>query len=307
MIDVEHLVKRYRGARHNAVDDVSFGVGTGEFFALLGPNGAGKTTTLSILTTTLAPTSGSLRIAGVDVRRDPAAVRRQIGIIFQHPSLDLNLSGEENIRLHAILYGVYPYRPAYRLMPAAYRRHIGDLAAVLGMESSLFQPVRKLSGGMRRKLEIIRGLLHRPRVLFLDEPTTGLDAASRRSLWAYLAEIRRRTDTTIILTTHYLEEVETADRILILNHGQVVAQGSPDQIKARMGGDSLELAAMDRAALRRELRRFNVQFAEHDHFVVYLDGRPPYEIVQALSTPLTLLRTRQANLEDSYLRLVGDA
>src|SRR5581483_3928521 len=149
--------------------------GTGELFALLGPNGAGKTTTISILTTTLAPTSGSVRIAGIDAHKDPAAVRRQVGIIFQNPSLDMNLSGEENIRLHAALYGLYPYRPSYWLMPAEYRKHIADLAAVLRMEADLDRPVRLLSGGMRRKLEIIRGLMHRPRVLFLDEPTTGLD------------------------------------------------------------------------------------------------------------------------------------
>src|SRR5213082_3937569 len=123
-VEVDDLVKRYRKAKVNAVDGISLRVEAGEFFALLGPNGAGKTTTISILTTTLAPTSGRVRIAGVDVRRDPAAVRRQIGIIFQNPSLDLNLSGEENVRLHAILYGLYPYRPAYRLMPAAYRRHV---------------------------------------------------------------------------------------------------------------------------------------------------------------------------------------
>src|SRR5215469_14647889 len=135
VVEVEQLVKRYRGAPRNAVDGVSFVVGTGEFFALLGPNGAGKTTTISILTTTLAPTSGRVCIAGVDARRQPAAVRRQIGIIFQNPSLDMNLSGEENIRLHALLYGLYPYRPSYRLMPAAYRRQIADMAAVLAMES----------------------------------------------------------------------------------------------------------------------------------------------------------------------------
>jgi ABC-2 type transport system ATP-binding protein len=201
VVEVERLVKRYRGASANAVDGISFQIDAGAFFALLGPNGAGKTTTLSILTTTLVPTSGRIRIAGVDVRQDPAAVRRQIGIIFQNPSLDMNLSGEENVRLHATLYGLYPYRPAYRLMPAAYRQHVADMAALLGVESAMFQPVHKLSGGMRRKLEIIRGLMHRPRVLFLDEPTTGLDAESRRSLWSYLAAIRRREETTIVLTT----------------------------------------------------------------------------------------------------------
>src|SRR5436309_12217272 len=231
-VEVERLVKRYRGAPHNAVDSISFGVGAGEFFAFLGPNGAGKTTTISILTTTLAPTSGSVRIAGVDARADPAAVRGQIGIIFQNASLDINLSGEENVRLHAILYGLYPYRPSYRLMPAEYRRHISDMAAVLAMESDMFRPVRKLSGGMRRKLEIIRGLMHRPRVLFLDEPTAGLDAASRRSLWDYLKIVRDRGDVTIFLTTHYLEEAEVADRICILDKGRVRSLGSPAELKA---------------------------------------------------------------------------
>jgi ABC-2 type transport system ATP-binding protein len=305
VVEVERLVKRYRGAPHNAVDSISFGVGAGEFFALLGPNGAGKTTTISILTTTLAPTSGRVRIAGVDVRRDSAAVRKQVGIIFQNPSLDMNLSGEENVRLHAILYGLYPYRPAYRLMPAAYRRHVADMAAVLAMESDMFRPVRKLSGGMRRKLEIIRGLMHRPRVLFLDEPTAGLDAASRRSLWAYLAEIRQRQETTIVLTTHYLEEAEAADRILILNQGQVAAQGSPDDIKAQLGGESLEIDAADRDALRRELIRLEVRFEENGQFLISLDGRSAYELVRVLTTPLTVLRTRQASLEDVYLRILA--
>ena len=304
-VEVERLVKRYRGAPHNAVDSLSFGVGAGEFFALLGPNGAGKTTTISILTTTLAPTSGRVRIAGVDVRKDPAAVRRQIGIIFQNPSLDLNLTGEENIRLHAILYGLYPYRPAYRLMPAAYRRHVADMAAVLALESDMFRPVRKLSGGMRRKLEIIRGLMHRPRVLFLDEPTAGLDAASRRSLWAYLAQIRQRQETTIVLTTHYLEEAEAADRIVILNHGQVAAQGSPGDIKAQLSGESLEIDAEDRDALKRELLRLDVRFEENGHVLIALNGRSAYELVRVLTTPLTVLRTRQASLEDVYLRILA--
>src|SRR6184192_3572298 len=137
-VEVDDLDKRYRKAKVNAVDGISLRVEAGEFVALLGPNGAGKTTTISILTTTLAPTSGRVCIAGVDVRRDPAAVRRQIGIIFQNPSLDMNLSAEENVRLHAILYGLYPYRPAYRLMPASYRRRVADMAAVLAMESDMF-------------------------------------------------------------------------------------------------------------------------------------------------------------------------
>src|SRR5258707_7799206 len=159
VVDVEQLVKRYRSAQRNAVDGISFAVGAGEFFAVLGPNGAGKSTTISILTTTLAPTSGTVRIAGVDVRAHPAAVRKQVGIIFQNPSLDMNLTGEENVRLHAILYGLYPYRPSYRLMPAEYHQHISEIASVLAIESDMFRPVPKLSGGARRKLEIMRRLM----------------------------------------------------------------------------------------------------------------------------------------------------
>src|SRR5207253_13078 len=170
IVEVDNLVKRYKGARTNAVDGISFAIEPGEFFCLLGPNGAGKTTTISILTTTLAPTSGSVWIGGADAVHNPAAVRRQVGIIFQKPSIDQNLSGEENVRFHCLLYGLYPYRPMYRMMPADYRRQVTDLAELLGLGREIFKPMKKMSGGMMRKLEIIRGLMHRPRVLFLDEP-----------------------------------------------------------------------------------------------------------------------------------------
>ena len=189
-IVVENLVKRYRNADRNAVDGISFEVGAGEFFALLGPNGAGKTTTLSILTTTLTPTGGRALIDGLDVVKDSAAVRQRVGIIFQRPSLDKNLTGEENVRFHAILYGLYPYAPAYRLMASAYRRQVESWAELLGLGRDIFTPVKTYSGGMLRKLEIVRSLVHRPHVLVLDEPTTGLDAPSRRALWGYLSEVR---------------------------------------------------------------------------------------------------------------------
>ncbi|MDQ6695639.1 MAG: ATP-binding cassette domain-containing protein, partial [Chloroflexota bacterium] len=203
IIEVNDLVKRYRKADANAVDGVSFSVEQGELFTLLGPNGAGKTTTISILTTTLAPTSGSVTIAGHDVVSDAGAVRRNVGIIFQNPSLDVNLTAEENVRFHAILYGLYPFRPFYALMPRAYREQVRDLAAVLGIEGDLFKPVKTFSGGMKRKLEIVRSLIHRPSILFLDEPTIGLDPASRRSLWEYIRWVRKEHNTTVFLTTHY--------------------------------------------------------------------------------------------------------
>ena len=305
-VAVEDLVKRYRKAAVNAVDGVSFSVEAGEFFALLGPNGAGKTTTISILTTTLAPTAGRVQIAGLDIGQEAARVRRQVGIIFQNPSLDMNLSGEENVRLHAILYGLFPYRPAYSLMPRQYRSQVRDLASVLGMEAEMSKPVKKLSGGMQRKLEIIRGLMHHPRVLFLDEPTSGLDAASRRSLWRYLQEVREQHATTLFLTTHNLEEAEEADRVCILDHGRVVALGTPAEVKAQLLEEVLIIDAGDRAVLREELTRLKLQFRQNGAFEVGLEGRSAPEVVRSLTTPLTLLRTRSPTLEDAYLRILAD-
>ena len=307
VIDVRDLVKRYRKADRNAVDGVSFSVEPGEFFSLLGPNGAGKTTTISILTTTLVPTSGSVRIAGLDAVRDAAGVRRQVGIIFQKPSLDPNLSGEENVRFHALLYGLHPYRPMYRLMPRTYRQQVAELADLLGMAKEIFKPVKTLSGGMMRKLEIIRGLMHRPRVLFLDEPTAGLDAASRRNLWDYIRDVRRRTETTVFLTTHYLEEAEEADRICILDHGRVVSLGTPDELKADLLEEYLVLDAGDRDALRRELDGLHLTVRDSGPFQVVLNGRSAQDVIQAIDTPLTLLRTHSPSLEDAYLRIVGTA
>src|SRR5512143_2803464 len=227
VVQVENLTKRYRGAKTCAVDGISFSVAAGEFFTLLGPNGAGKTTIISILTTTLSPTSGTAHIAGYDIQREAARVRQNIGIIFQQPSLDFNLTAEENVRFHAVLYGLYPFRPAFSMMPRAYKQQVSELASLLGLEQEMGKPVKKFSGGMRRKLEIIRSLLHRPGVLFLDEPTAGLDPISRRTLWDYLCQIRLERGTTIFLTTHYLDEAEEADQVCIINLGCIVAQGSP--------------------------------------------------------------------------------
>jgi ABC-2 type transport system ATP-binding protein len=239
-IEVAGLVKRYRGATANAVDDISFQVRSGEFFCLLGPNGAGKTTTVSILTTVLEQTAGQVRIAGRDVLADQAEVRRKIGVVFQRPALDQNLTAEENLRLHAMLYGLYRWRPLQRWMPAGYRTQVRQTAGVLGMEDLLGRPVRSLSGGQQRRLEIVRALMHRPTVLFLDEPTAGLDPQSRRSLWDHLSQVRARTGTTILLTTHYLEEAETADAVCVLAHGRIIDRGTPPELKRRHGGQSLE-------------------------------------------------------------------
>jgi ABC-2 type transport system ATP-binding protein len=304
-IEVRDLVKRYRKGTANAVDGVSFDVEPGQFFALLGPNGAGKTTTIAILTTTLSPTTGTVLICGHDVVREASLVRRQAGIIFQNASLDMNLTGEENVRIHAILYNLYPYRPIYRLMPGAYRQQLRELADVVGLGADVFKPVKRLSGGMRRKLEIIRGLMHHPRVLFLDEPTSGLDTASRRNLWQYIRELRRRHDITICLTTHQLDEAEEADQVCILDHGHVVALGTPGHVKSQLAHDRLYIDAHDRTALRRRLVEMKVPFSEDGVFVVELDGRTAHEVVRAIDEPLTVLRTESPTLEDAYLRILA--
>ncbi|HEY3110258.1 MAG TPA: ATP-binding cassette domain-containing protein [Chloroflexota bacterium] len=305
IIEVLDLVKRYRGAEANAVDGISFKVAAGDLFVLLGPNGAGKTTTISILTTTLAPTAGTVRIAGFDADREASRVRREVGIIFQRPSLDVNLTAEENVRFHAVLYGLYPFRPSYGLMPRAYKRQVEELAGVLGLGRELFQPIKTFSGGMMRKLEIIRSLIHRPRVLFLDEPTIGLDPASRRNLWQYIHQVRGESGTTVFLTTHYIEEAEGADQVCVINRGKIVALGTPAELRADLTRAYLVVDAADRAGLRAELAGLGLAFEETGGFRLPLDGRSAHAILRSIETPLTVVQTHAPSLEDAYLAIVG--
>ncbi|GAC1448651.1 MAG: ATP-binding cassette domain-containing protein [Ktedonobacterales bacterium] len=306
IIMVDGLTKRYRSATSNAVDGISFTVAPGTLFALLGPNGAGKTTTIAILTTILSPTAGTVRIVGHDIATEASAVRRNIGIIFQNPSLDLNLTAEENVRFHAILYGLYPFRPTFASMPRAYRQQIQHLATILGIEGDLFKPIKRFSGGMKRKLEIVRSLIHRPQVLFLDEPTVGLDPVSRHNLWEYLRQVRAESGTTIFLTTHYLEEAEEADTICIINKGQIVSYGTPTQVKAQLIQEYLLVDADDRERLRAELTGLGIPFTETPLFKIELDGRNAQQIIKALDTPLTMLQTHAPTLEDVYLQIVRE-
>lgn len=304
IINVKHLTKRYKNSERNAVDGISFEVAAGQFFALLGPNGAGKTTTISILTTTLTPTSGTARIAGYDVAENPSAVRQNVGIIFQKPSLDLNLTAEENVRFHAILYGLYPFRPTFGLMPRAYRQQVHELAEVLGISEDIFKPIKTFSGGMKRKLEILRSLMHNPRVLFLDEPTVGLDPASRRNLWEYIRQVRTGSGTTVFLTTHYLEEAEEADVICIINRGQIVSFGTPAEVKTELIEEYLLIDAANRDRLRAELATLTVPFSQSGPFRIDLNGRNVHQLLKSIETPLTTIKTHTPSLEDAYLAIV---
>lgn len=306
IITVNNLVKRYKKADKNAVDGVSFDVKEGEFFAFLGPNGAGKTTTISILTTTLAKTSGDITIAGFDIEKESAKVRRNVGIIFQNPSLDLNLTGEENIRFHAILYGLYPFRPLYTLMPSSYKQRLEELAKILGLEKDIFKPVKSLSGGMKRKLEIIRSLMHKPKVLFLDEPTVGLDPEARKNLWEYLKTIMKDEKTTIFLTTHYLDEAEEADRICIINHGKIIKDGSPESIKKALIKDYLIVKTSDKSGLISELTKKKIKYEDASEFKIFISNNEIQSFLGNLKTKLTNVKTHAPSLEDAYLEIIGE-
>ena len=304
IIHVEKLTKRYRKTEKPAVDNISFDVQPGEFFAFLGPNGAGKTTTISILTTTLAKTSGNVTIASYDINSQAKDVRQNIGIIFQNPSLDLNLSAEENIRLHVNLYGVYSYKPLFRFMPQEYQSKVLELAEYMGIREDLFKPLKTFSGGMKRKLEVIRGLIHNPKVLFLDEPSQGLDAVSRRDLWIYLRKVAKNQNTTIFLTTHYIEEAENADRVCIVNHGQIIFLGTPSEMKNRLLGKYLVLDAENRSMLRSQIANFKSEITVDGKVKIYFDEQTPQKILAQIKMPLTCMELHTPTLEEAYMDLI---
>jgi len=243
MIEVRDLARRF--GKLEAVKGVSFTVEEGEVFGFLGPNGAGKTTTINMLCTLLKPTSGSATVNGFDVRRNRSDVRRSIGLVFQQSTVDEYLNAEQNLRFHGYAYG----------MPRALREsRIKDLLTMVELWDRRRGSVRAFSGGMKRRLEIARGLLHHPRVLFLDEPTLGLDPQTRRHIWDYLNELRRREGLTIFLTTHYMDEAENCGRIGIVDHGSIVALDTPDGLKDKVGGDVVTIATADNQAAAEAIR-----------------------------------------------------
>jgi ABC-2 type transport system ATP-binding protein len=232
MIQVRDLRKTY--GEVTAVDGISFDVPGGEIFAFLGPNGAGKTTTIQLLTTLVAPTSGTMRIDGLDPTTQASEVRRRFGIVFQDPSLDSELTAWENMEIHGVLYHV-PRRSRHE--------RIERLLTLFELWDRRDSYVKTFSGGMKRRLEIARGLLHTPRILFLDEPTLGLDPQSRNQLWAHVKQLNESERVTVFLTTHYMDEAErVASRIAIIDHGKIVAQGSAGELKQQTKTESLEQA-----------------------------------------------------------------
>jgi ABC-2 type transport system ATP-binding protein len=258
-IEVRDLTKKYGDIE--AVRGIDFEVAAGETFGFLGPNGAGKSTTIKILCTLADPTSGTAKVAGYDVVRNRDTVRRNIGLVFQDTTLDSYLTGEQNLRFHADLYGVPKQAFGPRL------RQVLEMVALWDRKDSV---VSTYSGGMQRRLEIARGLLHAPRVLFLDEPTVGLDPQTRVSIWEYINELKQREDITIFLTTHYMDEAENCDRIAIIDHGKIVAIDTPEALKASIGEDRVQISTADddRAiALLRD--SFGLAASMHENLVTF--------------------------------------
>ena len=234
-IETVELTRRFSNV--TAVDKLSVTVEVGEVFGLLGPNGAGKSTTLNMLCTILKPTSGSASVNGFDVDRDPGDVRKSIGIVFQDPSIDGRLTGRENLEMHAELYEVEPKTGGER---------IEELLKLVELDSRADEPARNYSGGMKRRLEIARGLIHHPKVLFLDEPTIGLDPQTRAKIWEYVKRLSHEEDITIVLTTHYMEEAQMlCDRVGIVDYGRIVALGSPTELIREIGEDIITLGLQD--------------------------------------------------------------
>jgi ABC-2 type transport system ATP-binding protein len=298
VVRVTDLVKRY--GELEAVRGINFEVQPGETFGFLGPNGAGKSTTIKILCTLANPTSGSARVAGYDVLRQRDTVRRNIGLVFQDPTLDSYLTGEQNLRFHADLYGV----PRSQL--DARMKLVLDMVNLWDRRGSV---VGTYSGGMKRRLEIARGLLHAPRVLFLDEPTVGLDPQTRSSIWEYINDLKQREDITIFLTTHYMDEAENCDRIAIIDHGRIVAVDTPENLKASIGEDRVQISTADDAGAIKELKdRFDLDAAVHEGLVTFSVASGEQFVPRLfadLTQPIKSVSVARPSLDDVFMSYTG--
>jgi len=297
-ISVEKLERRFETV--TAVKDLSFTVAAGEIFGFLGPNGAGKSTTIKMLCTMLRPTSGTASVNGYDVRRDPASVRASLGIIFQDYSLDDRITAEENLRFHCMIYHVPRRERATR---------IRQMLEMVGLTERASDRVRTFSGGMRRRLEIARGLLHHPAVLFLDEPTVGLDPQTRQTIWEHIHVLRRQEGITVFMTTHYLDEAEHCDRIGIMDHAHLIALDTPAALKAGSGGDVVRLRTADNAAAAAFARQFGgLGVSEEDDglrlTMDHADQVVP-DLLRRIPTPVSTIEITRPTLNDVFLQLTG--
>ena len=297
-IFVNRLAKSFGDIQ--AVRGVSFEVAVGEVFGFLGPNGAGKSTTINMLCTLLKPSAGSATVAGYDVVKDRDDVRRHIGLVFQDPTLDSYLTGAQNLRMHAELYGVERQLVAPRME---------QVLRMVGLWERKDSPVGTYSGGMRRRLEIARGLMHSPRVLFLDEPTIGLDPQTRRSIWTYIRELKEREEITIFMTTHYMDEAEWCDRIAIMDHGDIVALDAPETLKEQVGTDRVTIHTDDNdAAITALSDRFGLEARVSEGAVTFgVSGGEEFvpRLFAELGLPIRAVSVSRPTLDDVFMSYTG--
>jgi ABC-2 type transport system ATP-binding protein len=297
-VTVRGLAKRYDDVE--AVRGIDLDVEHGETFGFLGPNGAGKSTTINMLCTLVMPTAGEARVAGHDVVRERDAVRRNIGLVFQDTTLDGYLTAEQNLRLHAELYGV---------PRAAATERMRQVMEMVGLWERRASKVRTFSGGMKRRLEIARGLLHSPRVLFLDEPTVGLDPQTRSSIWGYISELKQAEEITIFLTTHYMDEAEHCDRIAIIDHGEIVVVDTPEALKASVGKDRVRIDTDDDDTAIGELRdRFGIDARRAEgqvQFSVESGERFVPRLFSELGVPIRAVSVARPSLDDVFMTYTG--
>ena len=298
IIKVENLSKQF--GELTAVNNISFEVDEGSIFGFLGPNGAGKTTTINILCTLLAPTSGKTFIAGHDCLKEPSEVRKNIGIVFQDTTLDKDLTAYENLMFHAYLYDV---------RKSEINGRIDDALHFVGLYERRNDLVKIFSGGMKRRLEVARGMIHRPKVLFLDEPTLGLDPQSRANLWEFIVGLPQKHNVTIFMTTHYMEEAEVCDKIAIIDKGQIITLGSPDELKKTIGGDVIYIRTSDNKNAKLEIEKlFNVEVSEKDNelFLTSLKGDACIpEIIKTIGEIVLSVRLQRPTLNDVFLKMTG--
>jgi ABC-2 type transport system ATP-binding protein len=298
IITVENLTKKF--GELVAVNDISFQVAPGEIFGFLGPNGAGKTTTINILCTLTRPSSGKAIVNGYDVVHQQSEVRQSIGLVFQDPSLDERLSGWQNLYFHALVYNV----------PAAVRRQrIEQVFKMMELWDKRNSTVRTYSGGMKRRLELARGLLHYPRVLFLDEPTLGLDPQTRNRLWEYILDLRKREQITIFLTTHYMDEAENADRIAIMDYGKIVALDTPNRLKHIVGKDIISVGTDDNDKAAEEIRRrYQIEVRQDGNELVFEVAKGENflpDFIREFGSRVLSIGLRHPSLDDVFLKLTG--
>jgi ABC-2 type transport system ATP-binding protein len=298
IIKVEGLTKRFGSVM--AVNDVSFEVEEGAIFGFLGPNGAGKTTTISILCTLLAPTSGRASINGFDCMREPSGVRKSIGIVFQDSSLDKDLTAYENLLFHAYLYN---------LRKDGRKERILDVLRLVGLFERRDDLVRKFSGGMKRRLEVARGLIHRPKVLFLDEPTLGLDPQTRTNLWEFIVGLPKKHMVTVFMTTHYMEEAEVCDRIAIIDHGKIITTGTPEELKKTVGGDVIYIKTTNNGQAKAEIEKmFDLEVSEKGGELFMTSTRGDAcipEIIRRIGETVLSVRLQRPTLNDVFLKITG--